>query len=371
MRPRRRVPRRFAVLSLLLVSACSSGGGELTRIAAPPPPGHVPGRSWQRLADPVEAGWSAEGLARAKRLWETNSGTSSVVIVHRGVVVDEWGDPTAKRTVRSIRKSLLSGLLAAPVADGRLRLDVTLAELGVDDRTPLTAEERSATLEHLLSSRSGVYIPAARENSGHRKRRPERGSHPPGSFYYYNNWDFNVLGVVYRDRVAADVGGAFAREIAAPLQMEQYVPSDFEWRPETISPHPAYDFELSARDLARYGLLWARGGRWGERQVIDRSWIELSTRPVTETTWTGAGYGWLWWVQPPGRSELVPEGYFYAEGASFLWVVPSRDLVVVHLNATSPMILRLKLGLLPSEERILETFEAIVKAAPGGSRRPR
>ncbi len=356
----------FMVAPALLLWTCSASGGELPLVAGAVAPDHVPGQSWERLADPGASGWDVAGLARARALWESNSGTSAVVVVHRGLVVDQWGDVTAKRTGRSIRKSLMSSLLGAAVADGKLRLDATLAELGIDDRTPLTAEEKSATVSDLLASRSGVYIPAARENSGHRKRRPERGSHPPGSFYYYNNWDFNVLGVIYRDRVAPGVGGEFARRIAAPIGMEDYRPSDFEWRPEEISPHPAYDFELSARDFARYGLLWLRGGRWGDRQLVDADWIARSTTAVTPETWAGAGYGWLWWVQPPGKSELVPEGYFYAEGGSYLWVVPSRDLVIVHLNKSSPILVRSKLGLLPNEETIWEIFAALVKAAPKG-----
>lgn len=329
-------------------------------------PGQLPGRQWQRLADPKAVGWDAAGLERARAIWAGNSGSSAVMVVHRGLVVAQWGDVTAKRTGRSIRKSLMSSLLGRAIADGKLRLDQTLAELGVDDRTALTEVEKGATIEQLLASRSGVYIPAARENSGHRKRRPERGSHAPGTFYYYNNWDFNVLGVIYRDRVASDVGGEFRRVIAEPLGMEDYRPADFEWRPEGISPHPAYDFALSARDLARYGLLWLRGGKWGDRQIVDPEWIARSTTAVTPETWAGSGYGWLWWVVPRGTSETVPEGYFYAEGGSHLWIVPSRDLVIVHLNQSNLVMVRSKLGLLPNETKLWETFAALVKAAPKG-----
>jgi CubicO group peptidase (beta-lactamase class C family) len=359
----RRAASRSTFLVATVAVACASAP-ELPQRADAPPPTHVPAASWELLADPAAHGWDVERLAAARAIWEGNSGTSAVQVVWRGAVVAQWGDVTAKWTGRSIRKSLLSGLLAEPVLDGRLGWDATLAELGVDDRTPLTAEEKQATVGDLLASRSGVYIPAARENSGHRRRRPERGSHPHGSFFYYNNWDFNALGELYRDRVAADVGGEFARRIAGPIGMEEYVPSDFEWRPERISPHPAYDFEMSTRDLARYGLLWLREGRWGDRQLISRDWIARSTTAVTAETWAGAGYGLLWWVQPPGVSELLPEGYFFAEGGSYLWVVPSRDLVIVHHRASNLVVVRSKLGLLPDEGKVWEIFAEVVKAAP-------
>ena len=357
-----------AVAPGFLVLSCSVPHAELPAVAGDGARDHFPGRSWERMADPAAVGWKTEGLAAAREIWESNSGISAVVVVHRGLVVDQWGDVTAKRTMRSVRKSLISSLLGRAVADGKLGLEQSLAELGIDDRTPLTAEEKRATVADLLASRSGVYIPAARENSGHRKRRPERGSHAPGSFFYYNNWDFNVLGVLYRDRVTADVGAEFARAIATPIGMEDYEAGDFEWRPEKISPHPAYDFEMSARDLARYGLLWLRGGRWGERQLVPKEWVASSSTAVTPETFAGAGYGWLWWVQPPGKSDLVADGYFYAEGGSTLWVVPSRQLVVAHVNKTAPILVRSKLGILPDEAKQWETFAAIVRAAPQDGR---
>ena len=74
--------------------------------------------------------------------------------------------------------------------------------------------------------------------------------------------------------------------------------------------------------------------------------------------------GVLWWVQPPGKSKLVPEGYFFAEGGSYLWVVPSRQLVIVHHRKSNLVVLRSKLGLLPDEEKVWEIFQKIVEAAP-------
>lgn len=361
------VATTVALVTLGLALTIGARGARDTPIpgrAVDPDPGRVPGVEWDHLADPAGHGWHLDRLAAARALWKGNSGTSAVVVAWRGVVVAQWGDVTAKWTGRSIRKSLLSGLLAAPVGDGRLPLDATLAALGIDDRTPLTAAEKQATVADLLASRSGVYIPAARENSGHRRRRPPRGSHAAGSFFYYNNWDFNVLGVLYRDRVAADVGTAFSREIAEPIGMQDHRDEDFEWRPERISPHPAYDFVMSGRDLARYGLLWLNRGRWDDHQLIDPAWIAASTAAVTPETWAGAGYGRLWWVQPPGKSKLIPEGYFYAEGGSFLWVVPSRELVVVLHRRSNLVLVRSKLGLLPDESTVWETFAEIVRAAP-------
>ena len=109
-------------------------------------------------------------------------------------------DGTVAETMRiaSIRKSLLSALFGIAVTERGLKLDTTLGELGVNDYKPLTEVERQATVRQLLMARSGVYIPTAAETPAMRAARPERGSHAPGTFWYYNNWDFNALGEIYQ-----------------------------------------------------------------------------------------------------------------------------------------------------------------------------
>ena len=49
--------------------------------------------------------------------------------------------------------------------------------------------------------------------------RPARFSHAPGTFWYYNNWDFNALGAIYEHAAGDSVFGAFNREIARPIGM--------------------------------------------------------------------------------------------------------------------------------------------------------
>ena len=60
------------------------------------------------------------------------------MIVQRGRVVAEWGDTARKSPIASVRKSLLSALYGIAIEDGKIRLDATLAELGIDDKQPLT-----------------------------------------------------------------------------------------------------------------------------------------------------------------------------------------------------------------------------------------
>src|SRR5947209_7922433 len=156
-----------------------------------------PGASWEKVVDVERAGWSKAGLAAAEDYSRTIQ-TSAVVIVSGGRVVAEWGEPSRRFNIHSIRKSFLSALYGIHVREGHIDLSATMESLGVDDNEPsLTAEEKKATLHDLIEARSGVYHSALYETPGMKAARPKRGSHPPGTFWYYNNWDFNVLGTVF------------------------------------------------------------------------------------------------------------------------------------------------------------------------------
>jgi len=220
---------------------------------------------------------------------------------------------------------------------------MTLAtSLGIDDRNPaLDDAERQATVEDLLTARSGVYHPAAYETRSRGAQRPERGSHPPGTFWYYNNWDFNALGTIYELAAERSIFEAFDEELAGPLGFEDFDLGDGHLVRDDSSVHAAHTFNLSARDLARFGLLILRRGRWGDRALVPESWIETSTRPHTAAEF-GLQWGYLWWVAEDGRSHPDfdaggPVVLARGTGGHALVIVPHLDLVVVHrVNSTFP-----------------------------------
>lgn len=73
-----------------------------------------------------------------------------------------------------------------------------------------------------MKSQSGVYRPAAAESEGMAQSRPARGSHAPGTHYYYNNWDFNVAGHILQRATVRRLYDVFDDEIAKPLGMLDY-----------------------------------------------------------------------------------------------------------------------------------------------------
>jgi CubicO group peptidase (beta-lactamase class C family) len=298
-----------------------------------------PGARWEAVR-PVELGWSVDGLAEANRLFDALP-PASIVVVDRGRLILAWGDAARRVKLSSIRKSLLSALYGAPVREGRINLDDTLEHLGVDDDPPLTQGEKQATLRMLLQSRSGVYHSYVGGTPDMREKMPAREAHAPGAFWYYNNWDFNVLGAVYERLLDKKIGEAFGAEIAAPIQMEDFRPGDMYYaraaeNAEAFarSRYPAYHFRLTARDMARFGYLFLRHGNWSGAQIIPAEWVAESTTSYGQTTGFGEGFGcgYLWWVDGYGLDTHA----FSARGAlgKYIIVIPERDLVVAFVNHT-------------------------------------
>ena len=291
-----------------------------------------PNTAWERV-EPEAAGWSRQKLERAQT-WSQQIGSIAVMAVHRGAVVAEWGDTAAKTELASVRKSLLSALIGIAVERKEIELSQTLELLGIDDNEPsLTPEEKAATVRDLLLARSGVYHAALYETLGNAAARPARHSHRPGTSWYYNNWDFNTLGTIYERAVRSSIFDAFEREIARPIGMQDYRPSDGRYVTGAASVYPAYPIRMSARDLARFSLLYLYKGRWQDRQIIPAAWVDESTKAYSHAYW-GPGYGYLWWTGPIGNVEPtvnLPDGSYFASGTGgqYAFVIPAYDLVVV------------------------------------------
>lgn len=305
------------------------------------PPAAAPADPWLQYATPEEAGFSPTGLEAAFRLAD-QAGSAAVMAVHRGQVLLAWGDVARELELHSVRKSLYSALFGIALQRQALALDDTLGELGIDDLRGLSAAEGSARVADLLAARSGVYHPSAYSPADMDEGLPARGSHPPGTFFYYNNWDFNAAAGILEQAIGIDLYHAFERWIAEPIGMEDYDPADgYRAFEPTVSRWPAHTFRMSTRDLARFGQLYLQGGRWRGRQVVPVDWIERSTRAVSRFE-DGSGYGFMWWVYPAGSlpAERYPTARDFdivqarGTGGQALFLVPGAELAVVHRGDT-------------------------------------
>jgi len=286
-----------------------------------------PQKTWLQYKTPEEAGFSSEKIMEAKKIYDKQD-TSAYLVVYNGKVLISWGDVQRRYMCHSVRKSLLSAVYGTHVDDGTINLDKTLEDLNIDDRFPLTKEEKQAVIRDLLKSRSGIYHPAAYETTQMKELRPKRGSHKRNSFWYYNNWDFNTLCAVLGQETKTDFFTDFKKRIADPIQMEDFRLIDGYYHLEAESSiYPAYPFRMSARDLARFGQLFLQEGQWNNQPVISREWVKEST---TSFSCAGAnmGYAYLWWID----FDFNDVGGMYTArgvGNQVIAVLPGVNMVIV------------------------------------------
>jgi CubicO group peptidase (beta-lactamase class C family) len=274
-------------------------------------------------------------------------GITSLRVLQHGEVVYTAGAQDVPLPIHSVRKSIVSALFGQLVDDGLVRLDTTLADLGIDESPELTPMEASATLEHLLTSSSGVYLPLKFDPPfdvfGNTVAPwPTRGSSVPGTRFHYSNWDFNALGEIYQRVSSTALFVAVDRQLAQPLNFRDWDPlkhSHLYYAPDPLGAtarFPNYAMQLSARDLAAFGQLYLDGGAWQGQQIVPADWVRHSTRPLVRTGLPNpfGHYGYLWWAVGENGGSVLPAGSYSAmgQGGQTLSVVPSLDLVIVTMS---------------------------------------
>lgn len=304
-----------------------------------------PGETWERIKDPSSAGYSAEGLEKVHEYVKTLDTTGLMVVVG-GKVLFEYGDLKQLSYLASVRKSILSILYGKYVTDGTIRLNTTLEELGITDNEGLLPVEQKATIDHLITARSGIYHPASNAGDSTASA-PPRGSQQPGEYFLYNNWDFNCAGTIFEMLTRQVIYDTLERDLAVPLGMQ-----DFDRLSQRKSGNlkrsrfPAYHIWLSTRDMARIGYLMLREGGWAGRQIVPKAWAlkisqiktpleKMNPEPYRKGTF---GYGYMWWVWDGPEAVGPYKGAYTASGAygQYITVLPALDMVIAHKTAVPP-----------------------------------
>ncbi|MCP4202417.1 MAG: serine hydrolase [bacterium] len=373
---------RSRIGSLMLAAAC------LCLLAAQTQP-VVAGPAeadWPRWETPEEAGFSSEQVAEAEQLWGDldNASLASSFLVYKERVLAAFGDSSKEYLCPTVRGTLLVALYGTQVENGNIDVERTLEEVGITDLPALTRAERQAKISHLLQARSGVYHEAACESQWMKDNRPARGSHPPGTFWYLNNWDVNALGTIYFQETGREIFEEFEEKIARPLGMQDFQASDCNYRWEMrYSLHSCYWFRMSVRDRARLGQLFLQNGKWGNGQIIPETWVEESTRAYSVPSTPripGIGFGYMWWTLEPEFFESILmdsrlhhlRGFAATDfGGQAIVVLPDAEMVVVVGSEVSSDIGFDMVETFPMMEKILTAREIIDLAALRPKARPR
>ncbi len=321
----------------------------------PPPPGDPATTPWPDgdliEEKPVPSNVNATALAAASDwAFERESPeqvTLSLIVVHKGQIIHERYAPgvdvTTKTRTWSTAKSIAVTLFGMLADQGKMHLDQPLGfEWLPQSRSPETDPRNGITLRNVLNMSSGLYLVDSRgmeyatgsglsywagasSVNGARNRGLTR---EPGTFWDYENYD--TILAVYAMKLALGDAQTYL-EYPRKALLDR-----IGMRNTLLSVDRFGDFILSsqvyttARDLARFGVLYQQSGMWNGERLLSEEWIEFVRTPAPSTAEVGNFYGGQWWLVPDNRTDVPSDAYSTAGNrGQYVIVVPSHDLVIV------------------------------------------
>jgi CubicO group peptidase (beta-lactamase class C family) len=266
--------------------------------------------------------------------------THALLIVQNGKIVTEryWRDFKPSDTYQSwsMAKSITHALVGILVREGKLKVKdkADIAAWQSDDR-------RNITLDQLLRMSSGLHFVedyvddkvsdviemlfgSGKEDVAAYAINQEL-DHPPGSHWSYSSGTTNIV-----TQILKQVTGLGDAAFTFMMQQELFMPIGMG------SADPRYDLAgtfigssfcyCTARDFARFGMLYLRDGVWDGQRILPEGWVDYARTPTeTLVDHDALDYGAHWWLGLGGPGSFSCNGY----QGQFIVVVPDLDLIVV------------------------------------------
>jgi CubicO group peptidase (beta-lactamase class C family) len=308
------------------------------------PQGELSGAAAGRVLEAVDYAFSPEALPDLGQ-------TQALVIIQGGrLVLERYADgfgPDQTYPSWSKAKSITQALAGIAVGDGRLDI---MAPADVPEWASADDARRAITLDLLLRMSGGLafvedYEPEhpsdviamlfgeGKDDVAHFAASMPL-AHAPGDFWSYSSGTSNIVSrCVARavDAFGADFEAFMRARLFEPLGMTSPVPK-FDAAGTFIGS--SYCF-CTARDFARFGLLYLRDGVWDGKRILPDGWVDYARTPTWQQPTDERPYGAHWWLGLGGPGSFSANGY----AGQFTIVVPDLDMVVVR-NGDTPLARR-------------------------------
>ena len=270
------------------------------------------------------------------------------LIIRNGYVVAEWGDTRAVDMTFSVTKTFLSTVVGLAWQKGLIR---DVADRARDYMPPGVdlfddPHNQPITWEHLLRQTSdwrGTLWGKpdwADRPEGQPEEWANRRLSAPGTRYKYNDVRVNVLALAALHVWRRPLPEVLHEEVMEPIGAS----STWRWhgyenswidldghkvQSMTGGGHWGGGMFINAWDMARFGYLFLRNGRWKDRQIVSEKWIAMARTPGP----ANAEYGYMNWFLNTGRKPLpsAPESSvtFRGNGQNIIYIDWQNDIVVV------------------------------------------
>ncbi|TPG85210.1 serine hydrolase domain-containing protein [Pseudomonas mandelii] len=277
--------------------------------------------------------------------------TDALLVIRDGqLIYERYAGPTTADTPHltwSISKSLMATVLGVAYGEGLFKLQDPALKF-----YPPLEKHPTMTMADLLHWASGLdwqedyeYAPlkssvvAMLYTRGHPDMAAFTADHgeyaKPGQAFRYSSGDSNLLSAALKNIVGPNRYPDYPwTALFEPLGIRHA-----SWETDATGAFVASSYAyLTARDLARVGLLMARDGRWGERQLLPKDWVSFNREPFAryQAHQDDAVPGGHWWLNRAADGAAkpwpdAPADTFAALGhwGQAMYVIPSENLVIV------------------------------------------
>lgn len=319
--------RRCLLLFLLLVVAPTCAAEEtISKKSLPRSTPEAQGIASTRMVEFIEA------------LDKIDAMNSVMVVRHGHVITEGWWtpyEPAARHSLYSLSKSFTSTAVGLAIAEGKLRLDDEVLKFFPDE----APAEPSANLKAMRVS------DLLRMATGHQTeppRRPEESwaktflAHPvpfkPGTHFLYNTSATYMASAIVQKATGMTVLDYLRPRLFEPLGIED---PTWEQSPQKVTVG-GYGLNVRTEDIAKFGQLYLRQGKWSDKQLVPASWIDAATARQTSNGSNPAsdwdqGYGYQFW--------RCRHGAYRGDGAfgQYCVVFPEQDAVLVITSGVRDM----------------------------------
>jgi CubicO group peptidase (beta-lactamase class C family) len=335
------------ILILSMLVGCSPSGpsvDDLEAVEYTP----LPGDDWE-VSTPAEQGLNPMLVAELYYNADKLETIYSLLVIKNGHLIAEGyfngGSVEQKARLQSVTKSYTSALVGIALDQGYLSsVDQKMMDFFPEVADQITdPRKEQITIRHLLQMRAGYpweeTDPALWEGllSGHYP--PLIEEFPliadPGTEFHYSNLSSNWLGIIVARACGTNLKSYGEEHLFLPIDAEVG-----DWGQDAEGHNNGCgDLHFSARDAARFGLLYLNDGEYEGNQVIPADWVSESLQRYSEdinasggfpANWglsiSDIGYGYQWWSARAGDHHF---DFAWGHGGQLIVLLDEFDMVIV------------------------------------------
>ena len=271
--------------------------------------------------------------------------TMSAVLIKDGYIVQEQYadgfDQDSYGTSWSTAKSYYAALIGISLDRGEIEsLDDPVSKYVESYRNN---EKENITIRQILNMTSGLEFPSHEHEmmfleADHVKYAEKVGvENPPGEVFQYNNVNSMMIGEILKGATGKTAKVLLDERVFSQIGLENYT----AWEDSAGNTMTYCCLDMSARDYSKFGLLFNRDGRWGDKQIISKDYVDESLQLYWGSTpdmgWSHSdtrGYSLQWWISKYDDDAKIynTSGKF----GQFIFIDKERDIVFTRITKYRP-----------------------------------